>query len=76
MVSAGVFGEATAEAVPCFDFEATFALLELGLQPIPNINVTVEGSVISDQDLAQVIRNESFQYQRSGGLVVFNQVAI
>jgi hypothetical protein len=67
---------AEADMASMLDFEATFALLELGLQPIPNINVTVEGSVISDQDLAQVIRNESFQYQRSGGLVVFNQVAI
>jgi hypothetical protein len=62
------------------ELDAMLALLESGAifdsEPSTTVNVTVEGSVITDQDLAEVIRNESFQYQRSGGLVVFNQVAI
>lgn len=62
------------------ELDAMLALLESGAifdsAPSTTVNVTVEGSVITDQDLAEVIRNESFQYQRSGGLVVFNQVAI
>ena len=62
------------------ELDAMLALLESGAifdnAPSTTVNVTVEGSVITDQDLAEVIRNESFQYQRSGGLIVFNQVAI
>lgn len=62
------------------ELDAMLALLESGAifndTPSTTVNVTVEGSVITDQDLAEVIRNESFQYQRSGGLIVFNQVAI
>ena len=58
--------------------EATMALLELGLMPdiAPTINVVVEGSVISDFDLAQTILDQQYQYQRSGGKLTYNTVAI
>lgn len=58
--------------------EATMALLDLGLMPdmAPTINITVEGSVISDYDLAQTILDQQYQYQRSGGKLTYNTVAI
>lgn len=58
--------------------EATMALLDLGLMPDmgTTINVTVEGSVISDFDLAQTILDQQYQYQRSGGKLTYNTVAI
>lgn len=58
--------------------EATMALLDLGLMPdlAPTINVVVEGSVISDYDLAQTILDQQYQYQRSGGKLTYNTVAL
>ena len=58
--------------------EATMALLDLGLMPdiAPTINIVVEGSVISDFDLAQTILDQQYQYQRSGGKLTYNTVAI
>lgn len=40
------------------------------------INVNVEGNVTSEYDLAQTIINEQYQYQRSGGKLTYNTVAI
>ena len=56
------------------EFEASQILY--GVTPTTTVNVTVEGSVISEYDLAQTIINEQYQYQRSGGKLTFNQVAI
>ena len=58
--------------------EATMALLDLGLMPDmgTTINVIVEGSVTSDYDLARTILDEQYQYQRSGGKLTYNTVAI
>jgi len=56
------------------EFEASQILA--GVTPSTTVNVTVEGSVISEYDLAQTIINEQYQYQRSGGKLTFNQVAI
>jgi hypothetical protein len=62
------------------EFDALMALIESGAifdtTPSTTINVTVEGNVTSDYDLAQTIINEQYQYQRSGGKLTFNQVAI
>ena len=41
-----------------------------------NINVTVEGNVTSEYDLAQTIIDQQYQYQRSGGKLTYNTVAI
>jgi len=56
------------------EFEASTILSSV--TPSTTINVTVEGSVTSEYDLAQTIINEQYQYQRSGGRLTFNQVAI
>jgi hypothetical protein len=53
------------------EFEAMAAVAAL-----PPITVNVSGNVISEYDLAQTIINEQYQYQRSGGKLTFNQVAI
>jgi len=61
------------------EFDAIMAEIESGAiynAPSTTVNVTVEGSVISEYDLAQTIINEQYQYQRSGGKLTFNQVAI
>jgi hypothetical protein len=62
------------------EFDALMALMESGAifdnAPSTTVNVTVEGNVTSDYDLAQTIINEQYQYQRSGGKLTFNQVAI
>ena len=56
------------------EFEASTILSSV--TPSTTVNVTVEGNVISEYDLAQTIINEQYQYQRSGGRLTFNQVAI
>ena len=60
------------------EMDAILAQLESGkyTAPATTVNVTVEGNVISEYDLAQTIINEQYQYQRSGGKLTFNQVAI
>jgi len=61
------------------EFDAIMATIETGAiyrEPSTTVNVTVEGNVISEYDLAQTIINEQYQYQRSGGKLTFNQVAI
>jgi len=42
----------------------------------PQITVNVSGNVISEYDLAQTIINEQYQYQRSGGNLTYNTIAI
>lgn len=61
------------------EFDAIMAEIETGAiyrEPSTTVNVTVEGNVTSEYDLAQTIINEQYQYQRSGGKLTFNQVAI
>ena len=40
------------------------------------INVTVEGSVIAEQDLAEVITDQLYNYQKAGKGLLFSSVAI
>lgn len=48
----------------------------LGLIPDVTINVTVEGSVVSAEDLAETITDIQYQYQRAGKGVLFSSIAI
>lgn len=60
--------------------DSLLALLESGNfnlgEPSVTVNVNVEGNVTSEYDLAQTIINEQYQYQRSGGKLTYNTVAI
>jgi hypothetical protein len=40
------------------------------------VNVTVEGSVIAEQDLAEVITDQLYNYQKSGKGILFSSTAI
>jgi cysteinyl-tRNA synthetase len=42
----------------------------------PQITVNVSGNVISEYDLAQTIIDQQYQYQRSGGNLTYNTIAI
>ena len=44
--------------------------------PDIEINVTVEGSVIAEQDLAEVITDQLYNYQKAGKGLLFSSVAI
>ena len=48
----------------------------LGLIPDVTINVTVEGSVVTAEDLAETITDIQYQYQRAGKGVLFSSIAI
>lgn len=47
-----------------------------GIIPQVNVNVTVEGSVISEGDLAETITNIQYEMQRRGQTVLLDSVAI
>lgn len=60
--------------------DSLLALLESGNfnlgEPSVTVNVNVEGNVTSEYDLAQTIIDQQYQYQRSGGKLTYNTVAI
>ena len=61
--------------------EAELLLLEsMGVSTTPStnieINVTVEGSLTTEQDLVETITDRIYQYQKTGGAVLLNPVAI
>ena len=62
------------------EFDSIMSMIESGLFVDMNagtqINVTVEGNVVSEYDLAQTIIDQQYQYQRSGGKLTYNTVAI
>ncbi len=56
---------------------ALFAQLGLDAEGNPiTVNVTVEGSVIAEQDLAEVITDQLYNYQKAGKGLLFSSVAI
>jgi hypothetical protein len=62
----GLAAEAAARAADDLLQESILGNLNLGLTPSMNINVNVEGSVISAEDLAETITDIQYQYQRTG----------
>ena len=59
------------------ELDAILSEMESGkYNAAPTINITVEGNVTSEYDLAQTIIDQQYQYQRSGGKLTYNTVAI
>jgi hypothetical protein len=55
--------------------ESVFAAYRTGV-PMTEINVTVEGSVISAQDLAETITDVQYTYQKTGKGLLYSSTAI
>lgn len=51
-------------------------LAESLMGPGVEVNVTVQGSVIAEQDLAEVITDQLYEYQKAGKGLLFSSVAI
>jgi hypothetical protein len=77
-VSAADLATALAEGQLANEFlnQSIEAATGLGLVPDVTINVTVEGSVVTAEDLAETITDIQYQYQRAGKGVLFSSIAI
>jgi len=62
------------------EFDAMMALMESGAifkeEATTVINVNVEGNAIREYDLGEIILDQQYQYQRSGGRIVLDRVAL
>lgn len=62
------------------EFDAMMALIESGAifkeEATTVINVNVEGNAIREYDLGEIILDQQYQYQRSGGRIVLDRVAL
>jgi hypothetical protein len=60
--------------------QGLFAKLGLDAEGNPigstTVNVVVEGTVIAEGDLAEVITDQLYEYQKAGKGLLFNSVAI
>lgn len=67
--------DALLEATFAFE-ESVFSAYASGATPITQVTVNVEGSVIAEQDLAEVITDQLYEYQKAGKGLLFSSVAI
>lgn len=80
--AANVLADSVAAAYEAEALAAVGLATELEFEAIaavaasPQITVNVSGNVISEYDLAQTIIDQQYQYQRSGGKLTYNTVAI